>query len=596
MRQAKPRLLLKCIAVAFWCIANAPAQTAASDSVVIRLRGTDFTGGANETYGRDKCGEQVNYVYAQSTGPHAIMQATFSVPAIPTGPMFLYLRARDDDGAGKCGIAVAVNGKTLFEGPNEFAENRWQVLRLAIPTSALKAGDNELVIRNLSPEGKLGMPPWFMVAGAVIAGKDYIWTPDIAQDFFVTLPPAVRPLPEPLAPGQSPGFKFRGMKGWTWSPKQYLSEIPVLAKYKMTFLMNCYGSMYDIEHFPWGDPNVNRWWEPLPDSKRQAYENVVRECQRAGLQFCFSMNPNLFSARPVKYDNADDLVSLWQHYSWMQGLGVKWFNISLDDITEGINAPGQAQLVNEMFARLRARDPEAQMIFCPTFYWGDGTDPDARPYLETIARDLHPEVYLFWTGDAVVGRITRKAAETYRSIAKHRLFLWDNYPVNDGTPTMHLGPVTGRDPDLCEVIDGYMSNSMCPQNEANRIPLLTCADYAYNPRAYDPARSIGQAILHLGTDDAQRGVFTDLVEAYSGMLLYGGGTNFNAVHAQFTRLTSAPHSRYIADIYLQHLEQLLARMNSALPNQFGPEKATLAGDIAWMKSAISDKYGESEPR
>ena len=39
---------------------------------------------------------------------------------------------------------------------------------------------------------------------------------------------------------------------------------------------------------------------------------------------------------------------------------------------------------------------------------------------------------------------------------------------------------------------------MRKQNEINRIPLATCADYAYNPRAYDPSRSVGQAILGRG--------------------------------------------------------------------------------------------------
>jgi len=90
---------------------------------------------------------------------------------------------------------------------------------------------------------------------------------------------------------------------------------------------------------------------------------------------------------------------------------------------------------------------------------------------------MHPDAYILWTGDGVVTpTITRQAAEGYRSIVKRRLVLWDNYPVNDNSPTLHLGPVTGRDADLCEVIDGYMSNPMCTQNQANRIPLLTCAD------------------------------------------------------------------------------------------------------------------------
>jgi hypothetical protein len=593
MRWSGPRFITGFASV---ILSAAPAisQTGRSDEVLLRLRGVDFAEGAKESFGADKYGEQVNYVYAQPTGPQARMRATFTIERAPGVPLFLHLRARDDDGPGKCAIEITLNGTSLLRGQSGFPDDQWQTCRIPIPTAVLKTGINELVIHSLEQDGKLGMPPWFMVATCVLAGQDYRWRPDITKEFFVTLPPAIRPLPEPLPAGQEPGFKFRGIKGWMWRPEQYLAEIPVLAEYKLTFLMNCYGSMCDIEHHVWGDPRVNRWWEPLPVAKRLAYEKVVRTCQQAGLQFCFSMNPNLCSQRPVKYDNSEDVDALWQHYTWMQGLGVKWFNISLDDISAGIDAPGQAALVNEIFRRLRAKDPQAQMIFCPTWYWGAGTGEEERPYLETLARELHVGIYLFWTGDSVVGRVTRKGAESYRNTVKHRLFLWDNYPVNDAQPTMHLGPVTGRDSDVCEIVDGYMSNSMCTQNEANRIPLLTCADYAYNPKAYDPARSIGQSILHLAANDEQQRALKDLVEAYSGMLLRGAGTNFNAVRDQFTRLASAPHSRHVAEMYVRHLEDLLSRMRQAFPEQFEPARKTLADDIAWMKRASASKYGEGE--
>ena len=78
--------------------------------------------------------------------------------------------------------------------------------------------------------------------------------------------------------------------------------------------------------------------------------------------------------------------------------------------------------------------------------------------------------------------------------------MWDNYPVNDNHPAIHLGPLTGRDKDLCEVVDGYMSNSMGSQSDINSIPVLTALDYAFNPGEYDPSRSIGQVITHMTPD------------------------------------------------------------------------------------------------
>ncbi len=96
-------------------------------------------------------------------------------------------------------------------------------------------------------------------------------TPDVQKDFTVKLPAEKKPFPQPLAPGEQPGFKFRGTKGWAWTPEQYLAEIPWLVKFKMNFLMNCYTSMFDLEHHPnwWTDHEANRWWEEFPAAKKK---------------------------------------------------------------------------------------------------------------------------------------------------------------------------------------------------------------------------------------------------------------------------------------------------------------------------------------
>lgn len=414
-----------------------------------------------------------------------------------------------------------------------------------------------------------------------------------AADFpglIIEIPKKTRPLPEPLsAEHGGPGFSFRGIKGWMWRPEQYLAEIPVLAEYKMNFLMNCYTSMCDIEHYPWGSASCNRWWEPLPEPKRKAYEEVVRSCAKHGIQFCFSMNPNLTASRFADPDNPEDVEKLWQHYRWMQGLGVKWFNISLDDISEGIDAKKQSRLVNEMFRRLRAADGEARMIFCPTYYWGDGTDSAAAAYLKTLSVELDSDIMVFWTGDGVVTpRITVKAAESYRRAVNHRMFLWDNYPVNDNNPTMHLGPLTGRDSGLSRVIDGYMSNPLCPQNRINRVPMLTCADYAYNPWAYDPARSIGQSILHLVRSKRAQDVLKDVVETYPGMLLFSKGTGYNPVRERFLWFSKRPHGKSQLKPYIVQMERLLGSFRGALAGQFPDAAKTLADDVAWLRA----EYGK----
>jgi hypothetical protein len=559
-----------------------------------QLQGSDFQGGAKSRFGTTFYHRSgVNYVYAQPTGEAAAMKATFHLDQVPAETPSLFLEAMDDDAPSRCRIRITLNGQDLLQGPSGFPGAQWFCRRLPIPPGVLRSGTNELHIRNLEAQGSLGRPPWFMVARCALAGDDFSLPPIEPPSLRVRLPQQARPIPEPLSPDHSkPGFQFRGTKGWGWTPEQYLEEIPCLAKLKMNFLMNCYLSMFTSKP---GEPFKNEWWKPMTETRQQAYAKIISACREQGIHFCFAVHPQLGSPRPLDPASREDLDQFYQHYAWAQSQGVQWFSVSLDDVSWGGGGPAaggaaHARLVNAVFGRLRAKDPQAQLIFCPVPYWGDGTLPDHRAYLESVARQMHPEVYVFWTGDSVVTpRITRKAAESYQRIVKHRLFLWDNYPVNDASPALHLGPVSGRDADLGDVLAGYMSNPLAAENDINRLPLATCADYAYNPWAYDPARSIGQAILLLARTDGQRQVLKDLIEAYPGFIVTGGGTGANPVRDKFGALVAVPESRAAAQDCIRQMEDLTARLDREFPDQFPACLKTLRNEVNWMKKQFDKK-------
>lgn len=431
------------------------------------------------------------------------------------------------------------------------------------------------------------------------------------RGFQITLPDKVLPMPEGLEThGAAPGFKHRGIKGLSWIPSQYLETIPVMAAYKMNFLMNCYTSMWDLEpEGTWArlvHTNINHWYLPLPNEKKAAYARVVRECQRRGIDFCFSMNPILDSDRPFDYTKPQDTQALWVHYAWMQDLGVRWFNISLDDISHGIDARSQTKVVNEMLWRLRLRDRGVSMIFTPTWYAGTGVSGRESParlgagdtpgvrYTKELARSLDPDVFLYWTGPQVCSlTITHEDAETYRRLAKHRLFIWDNYPCNDQRPDLQLGPLMGRAPGLATSADGYISNPLSPQVEANWIPMLTIADYTWNPGAYNPTRSIGQAILRLGNTRPQQLALKDLVELYPGRLVAGSrSTGWNSVlHSFRSILHRGPKRR--AQEFIARAAGVSERMAKLFPNRYTLARNTLDADIAIMRKQYSAKFSAS---
>ena len=556
------------------------AQAAEPVKPLVDLRGDQFDGGAKDQFGRSYLGEDhVNYVYAKPTETAAVMRAAFELKEVPQMPLSLHLTGADDDFPSQCSISIELNGKSLYSGPSGFPDSNWQTRRFAIPAGTLKIGANEVVVKNSEPSGKLGSPPWFMVANCAVAAADYVPpAPKIKtiSNLKIELPKEKLELPMPLAAGEKPGFKLRGIKGWNWSAEQYLEEIPILAKYKMNFLMNCYLSMFTN--------GKNEWWQPIPDEKKEAYAKVIQSCKEHGIEFCFAVHPQLGSPRPMNPSSAEDFKKLWQHYEWAQAQGVHWFCLPLDDVAATVE---QFVCANKLFARLRAKDSKSQLIFCPTEYIGLG----GSPYLAAMATDLHPEIYCFWTGpQCVCTRITRAQAESYKNSVKHRLIIWDNYPVNDGSPTLHLGPITGRDPEPGEVCDGYMANPLCPQNQINRLPLLTEADYAYNPRAYDPQRSIGQAIVHLAAAPAQQQVLKDLVEAYPGMLILGTqSTGDNPVRRQFAGLIHNAEHRDAAIACEQKHIELADRLDKAFPDRFAAARRTVRGDAQWMLDQLSKK-------
>ena len=354
-------------AVAAWLsLAGGIASAAAP---LVELRGVDFQGGAKARFGHTFYGRsEVNYVYARATAADK-MVATIHLADVPGEPLFLFIEGRDNELAKPCRIKIAVNGRVVREGPSGFPRGEWGARCLAVPPGAWKAGANELAVFNEEPSGSLGMPPWFMVAHCVVAGASY--EPPIWRPLAVEIPSQVRPLPEPLTPDhREGGFKFRGAKGYAWTPEQYLEEIPVLAKYRMNFLMNCYLSLFDA--------GVNEWWKPMTDARKAAYAKVFRASRENGIHFCFAVHPQFRSPRPLKPSSRENVDRLYQHYAWAQSQGVQWFSISLDDVSWGSEGPARgaaehASLVNTVFGRLRAKNPDAQMIFCPVPYAGDGT-------------------------------------------------------------------------------------------------------------------------------------------------------------------------------------------------------------------------------
>lgn len=397
------------------------------------------------------------------------------------------------------------------------------------------------------------------------------------------------------------GFKIRGTKGWSWTADQYMAEIPVLSKYKMNFLMGCYISMFSMplhQDSLWKLTTVkNEWWLPIPEPKKRAFEQVFKTSKEYGISYCFGIHPQLSSPRPADLSSDKDFEDLWQHYAWAQNNGVRWFSLPLDDVTKvKIDGKEHALFVNKLLNRLREKDKDAQMVFCPTYYHVDPNNlkDKEKKYYEDLSKHLDKSVYVFWTGTSILPKTVSTAdAGKFRELADHRIIFWENYPVNDAWQTMHLAPITGRDEKLYTVLDGYMSNPMFQQNEMNRIPLFTQADYTYDPANYDPAKSIAQAIIHQTDDKSQQEVLRQVVELFSRGITNNAGIGINPVLDHFKRISSVPFSRPVADVFVEHVKTVQFKLHKEFPNQYMAAKKTLAITIQKLEDAYRKKYASA---
>jgi hyaluronoglucosaminidase len=97
-----------------------------------------------------------------------------------------------------------------------------------------------------------------------------------------------------------------------------------------------------------------------------------------------------------------------------------------------------------------------------------------------------------------------------------KVFLWDNYPVNDyeqSAGRLLLAPYAQREAGLSEYLNGIVANPM-NQEAASEVAEFGAVDFAWNDAGYHPVRSWPQALTRLAGGDpratAALTVFADL--------------------------------------------------------------------------------------
>lgn len=300
-----------------------------------------------------------------------------------------------------------------------------------------------------------------------------------------------------------PMFKKRGyiegFYGPTWENQKRISVLRLMASYGMNTFY--YAPKDDIYH-------REKWRELYPEKELSELKNLFSIATENMMDFYWAVGPGL----TYKYTSDEDFDLLINKIRSIYDIGVRNFGLLLDDIPWDFQYEEDGKafesivdahifLVNKTYKALKELDEEINLTVCPTQYSGD----ENGEYISKFGKGIPEDVDLFWTGAEICSRVlTVREAKELENSTNHKPLYWDNYPVNDCEMfhEMHLGAIMGRDKDLYKYCEGIISNVM-EYAECSKIPLMTIADFLWNPESYDKDDSLRNAHEEMLGDDAE---------------------------------------------------------------------------------------------
>lgn len=286
-----------------------------------------------------------------------------------------------------------------------------------------------------------------------------------------------------------PRFRVRaiieGYYGPPWKEELRMSILELMAEHKMNAYF--YAPKDDLYH-------RENWRKLYDQAGSRMLRKTLEKTTELDMEFWYNIGPGL----SMKYSGREEFNALTNKLEQIYDLGIRNFGLLFDDIPMELQHPedqdvfddlphAHAHIANRVFMFLKEKDPHIKMAFCPTQYWGKGTEY----YISRLGVELDPRIDLFWTGPEICSReLTLEDACRFMRCTNRPVLYWDNYPVNDleMADQLHIGPYRERDPHLFRASCGIVANGM-EYAESSKIPYLTIADYLWNPEQYHPEES-----------------------------------------------------------------------------------------------------------
>jgi hyaluronoglucosaminidase len=391
----------------------------------------------------------------------------------------------------------------------------------------ITGGGHGLVVRlggpDTAPEQAEGYALSVSRSGITIAGRDgagqYYGVQTLRQLFvrsghgWAVSGASVRDWPNMALRGSIEGFY-----GPLWTTADRLRQIAFLGETKAnTYVYSAKDDAYLRA----------KWRDPYPRQDLDTLGELVRSATAHHVDFTYALSPGV----SICFSSSDDVAAVEAKFQAVYDLGVRSFSMPFDDISytkwncaadqtafgaPGQAAAGQAQVpllntITEKFVKTHEGVRPLQTV--PTEY----SDLKDSPYKTELREHLDPSVVVQWTGtDVVPPSVTTDEAAQVSTVYGRKVFLWDNYPVNDyeqSAGRLLLAPYARREAGLSRYLNGIVANPM-NQEAASEVAEFGAVDFAWNDAGYTPERSWPQALTRLAGGDpratAAVTVFADL--------------------------------------------------------------------------------------
>lgn len=371
---------------------------------------------------------------------------------------------------------------------------------------------------------------------------------------------------------------------------------------------NCYNICYSTL-------GKDKWVNPDP-GYRELVADLTRYLRARGLDCMPFVNPYYLWAEHIETSDPGDLQKLFDACRIGPDAGGKRVMLCLDDFASEQDkgpklyhvrsekdrakwgddlAAVNIAMINDLAARMKLAYPDCQLYAVLPYYWTPSGSYQAagEDYLRAMGAGLDPAVRVVWTGPQVRSAlITAQQVQHYQGLLGGRkVMLWDNTLYMHHSPPHYLLDTfrTQYPPQFWELSSGEVHLN-AGSGEIYKCGLLAASDALWNPEAYDPEKSLRNAVGAVAgpecVDDllAFRDTFYDVYDRYAQA--YGSP---KALREEAAKMTASPLTAQELDAFRAPLakeKELAARLAQTCTNPM------LVAEIQ-QRVAMHDGYREA---